>query len=61
MLSNYAMAGQLMIFPPRVYVGKSRHDLQTRRFVIQRHNELRDLEAELLRTVCNDVEAEPVL
>lgn len=30
-------------------------------FVIQRHNELRDLEAELLRTVCSDVEAEPVL
>ena len=31
------------------------------RFVIQRHNELRDLEAELLRTVCSDVEIEPVL
>ena len=30
-------------------------------FVIQRHNELRDLEAELLRTVCNDVQVEPVL
>ena len=32
-------------------------------FVIQRHNELRDLylEAELLRTVCNDVANEPVL
>ena len=30
-------------------------------FVIQRHNELRDLEAELLRTLCNDVEIEPVL
>ena len=30
-------------------------------FVIQRHNELRDLEAEMLRTVCNDVEVEPVL
>ena len=30
-------------------------------FVIQRHNELRDLEAEILRTVCSDVEAEPVL
>ena len=30
-------------------------------FVIQRHNELRDLEAELLRTVCSDVEIEPVL
>ena len=31
------------------------------RFVSQRHNELRDLEAELLRTVCSDVEIEPVL
>ena len=30
-------------------------------FVIQRHNELRDLEAELLRTVCSDVEIEPNL
>ena len=27
----------------------------------QRHNELRDLEAELLNTVCSDVEVEPVL
>ena len=30
-------------------------------FIIQRHNELRDLEAEMLRIVCNDVELEPVL
>ena len=30
-------------------------------FIIQRHNELRDLEAELLTSVCNDVEIEPVL
>ena len=30
-------------------------------FVIQRRNELRDLEAEMLRIVCNDVEVEPVL
>ena len=29
-------------------------------FIIQRHNELRDLEAEMLRMVCNDVEVEPV-
>ena len=28
-------------------------------FIIQRHNELRDLEAEMLRMVCNDVEVEP--
>ena len=30
-------------------------------FIIQRHNDLRDLEAEMLRMVCNDVEVEPVL
>ena len=30
-------------------------------FVIQRHNEVRDLEAELLSTACSDVEIEPVL
>ncbi|PFX13801.1 putative trafficking protein particle complex subunit 2 [Stylophora pistillata] len=30
-------------------------------FVIQRHNELRDLEADLLSIVCTDVEVEPVL
>ena len=30
-------------------------------FIIQRHNELRDLEAEIPRMVCNDVEVEPVL
>ena len=29
-------------------------------FIIQRHNELHDLEAEMLRMVCNDVEVEPV-
>ena len=31
------------------------------RFVTQRHNELRNLETELLSTVCSDVEIEPVL
>ena len=30
-------------------------------FIIQRHKELRDLEAEMLGIVCNDVELEPVL
>ena len=30
-------------------------------FIIQRHNELRNLEEEMLRMVCNDVEVEPVL
>jgi len=29
--------------------------------VIQCHNELRDLQAEMLRMVCNGVETEPVL
>ena len=29
--------------------------------IIQRHNEIRDLEAEMLRMVCIDVEIEPVL
>ena len=30
-------------------------------FIIQRHNELSDLEAEMLKLVCNDVQIEPVL
>ena len=30
-------------------------------FIIQRHNELRYLEAEMLKMVCNDVQIEPVL
>ena len=30
-------------------------------FVVHRHDELRDLEAELLNLVCKDVETEPVL
>ena len=30
-------------------------------FIIQRHNELRDLEAHMLDLVCHDVEVEPVL
>ena len=29
--------------------------------IIQRHNELRDLEAEMLNVVCHDVEVEPVV
>ena len=29
------------------------------RFITQRHNDLRDLEAELLTSVCSDVEIEP--
>ena len=38
-----------------------RVDPQLGGFVIQRHNEQRDLEAELLSTVCSDVETEPAL
>ena len=30
-------------------------------FIFQRHNELRDLEVEMLRMVCNDMEVGPVL
>ena len=30
-------------------------------FIIQRHNELRDREAEMLKIVCSDVQIEPVL
>ena len=30
-------------------------------FLIRRHNELRDHEADLLSMVCNDIEVEPVL
>ena len=29
-------------------------------FIIQRHNELRDLEDEMLKMVCNDIQIEPV-
>ena len=34
---------------------------ERRGFIIQRHNELRDLEAQMLNLVCQDVEIEPVL
>ena len=30
-------------------------------FIIQRHNEFRDLESDLVDLVCNDVETEPAL
>ena len=35
--------------------------MRTGGFVIQRHSELQDLEAELLSMVCKDIEIEPVL
>lgn len=37
------------------------NDLQTRGFVIQHRNELRDLKINLLSMVCSDVEVKPVL
>ena len=62
MLSNYNMTGQVMIFLPHVHVCMReslyvtpRHDF------VQPHNELRDLDPELLSTVCNDVEGELAL
>ena len=61
MLSNYNMTGQSMIFPPHVHVCmreslyvRPRHDF------VQRHNELRDLDPELLSAVCNNVKGEPI-
>ena len=61
MLSNYNMTGQLVIFFPQVHVCRQgilyvrpRHDFT------QRHNELRDLDPELLSDVCNNVEGEPI-
>ena len=58
MQSNCAMIGRLMIYAFTVD-----HAMICKRggFVTQRHNELRDLEAELLNMVCTDVEIEPVL
>ena len=35
--------------------------MRSRGFIIKRHNQLRDLEAELLNIVCNDVQIEPTL
>ena len=39
------------------------HDMvcMRRGFIIQRHNEIRDLEVEILQVVCTDVEKEPVV
>ena len=54
MLSNYNMTGHSMIFPPHVHAC-----MQGSLYVRTRHNELRDLNPELLSAVCNDVEGEP--
>ena len=54
-----------MIFPPLVYARNSfiRTPIIPKRggFVIQRHNEPRYLDEELLSTVCSNVKGEPVL
>ena len=63
MLLNYATTGQWKISPPHVLVGKPLRliTLICKGFITQRHNELRDLEAEFLSMVYSDVEIEPVL
>lgn len=66
MLSKYAVTGQLMIFPLPVFVGEiftvdQAIICKLGRFFIQRHNELRDLEDELLNTVCSNVKVELIL
>ena len=67
MLLNYVLTGQLMFFPLHICVCGEiftvDHAMICKRdgFVIQRHNELRDLEAELLNTVCSEVKFEPLL
>ena len=59
------MIGHSAIIHPSVYAESFNidHAMICRRgsFIIQRHNELRDLEAELLNIVCDDVQIEPVL
>ena len=71
MLLNYATTGQWKISPPHVLVGGGGEGgaftvdhcmiCKLEGFITQRHNELRDLEAEFLSMVCSDVEIEPVL
>ena len=56
-----------MISPPPMYAGGYTSTVdhavvcKQRGFIDQRHNELRDLEAELLSSVCSDVRMEPIL
>ena len=66
MLSKYAVTGQLMIFPLHVFVWEiftvdQAIICKLGRFFIQRHNEQRDLEDELLNTVCSNVKVELIL
>ena len=61
---NYAKTGQWKISPPHFLVGKPLRLITlwfAGRFITQRHNELRDLEAEFSSMVCSDVAIEPVL
>ena len=66
-LLNCATTGRLMISPPPMYAGGYTSTVdhavvcKQRGFIDQRHNELRDLEAELLSSVCSDVRMEPIL
>ena len=66
-LLNCATTGRLMISPPPMYAGGYTSTVdhavvcKQRGFIDQRHNELRDLEAELLSSVCSDVRMGPIL
>ena len=58
------MTGQSMIFPSvckQVFTLDNAMIFKRGGFVIQRHNEMRDLEAELLSTVCTNVQVESFL
>ena len=59
------MIGHSAIIHPSVYAESFNidHAMICRRggFIIQRHNKLRDLDAELLNIVCNNVQIEPAL
>ena len=66
MLYDYAITGLLAIFHRNVCLVKSHsveHAMICKRggFIVQRHDELRNLEAELLSSVCSDLEIEPLL
>ena len=64
MLSKYNMTGNSTIFPSvckDVFALDNAMICKRGGFVIQRRNEMRDLEAELLSTVCSDVRVESLL
>ena len=63
MPSNYDTTGQLRTFLLDASIFSVDHSVVCKKggLIIQRHNELRDLEADLLSTVCKDVEIEPQL